>query len=177
MSLAIYVDPVFGLLASAALALLFAAAGIAKLRDRARLAAVLEAYDVLPRILARGVAILLPFVELAVAGGLLVNITRPIAAWAAGDLLFIYGAGIALNLVRGRRDIDCGCEGFGERRPIAGWMLVRNALLIGLAAVAGAPQTERIIELTDVLTIFGGLAAFVLIYFAADELLARRRTA
>jgi hypothetical protein len=50
-------------------------------------------------------------------------------------------------------------------------------LLIGFAAVAGAPQTERIIELTDVLTIFGGLAAFVLIYFAADELLARRRTA
>ena len=171
------VDPVFGLLAVAALALLFGAAGVAKMRDLARLRAVLEAYEIMPAALARMVAVALPFIELGVAITLLIEALRPVAAGAAAGLLFIYGAGMALNLARGRRDIDCGCEGYGQRRPIAGWMLVRNALLIGLAALAGAPQSPRTLEIADALTIFGGLAAFVLIYFAADELLARRRLA
>ena len=180
MRLDLAVDPVFTLLAVAALALLFGSAALAKLRDPARFAAVLEAYAVMPQGFApftRIIAFSLPFIELAVAVGLVLTITRPGAAWAAGSLLFIYGAGIALNLTRGRRAIDCGCEGFGQRRPIGGWMLVRNALLIALAIVAGAPQTGRAFEMMDALTVFGGLAAIVMTYFAADELLARRHLA
>ena len=168
------VDPVLGLLAVAALALLFGSAGVAKVRDLARFHAVLAAYNVMPTALVGIAAVVLPFIELGVAVALLIEAVRPIAAGAAAGLLLIYSAGVALNLARGRRDIDCGCEGYGQRRPIAGWMLVRNALLIGLAALAGAPQAPRVIEITDALTIFGGLAAFVLIYFAADALLARR---
>ena len=53
-------------------------------------------------------------------------------------------------------------------------MLVRNALLIGVVAVAGAVPTARPVVLADVLTIAGGLAVFVLVYFAADRLLAPR---
>lgn len=168
------VDPVFSLLAIAALALLFGSAALAKLRNRARFAAVFEAYDVLPVPIAKVLAVVLPFIELAVAIGLFVTQIRSAAAGAAGALLLIYGAGIAWNLARGRRDIDCGCEGFGERRPIAPWMLVRNALLIGVVAVAAAVPTARPVVLTDVLTIAGGLAVFVLVYFAADRLLAPR---
>jgi Methylamine utilisation protein MauE len=169
----VLVDPVFGLLAAAAVALLLGAAGGAKLRNLTRFTAVLEAYDVMPTALAWIVAVVLPFIELTLAVCLLVNITRPSAAVAAACLLFIYGAGIAVNLVRGRRDLDCGCEGFGRRRSIAGWMVARNALMIAVAALAGAPQSARALEVTDVLTIFGGLAAFALVYFAADELLGR----
>jgi hypothetical protein len=172
MSLAI--DPVFSLLAVAALALLFAAAAVAKIRDRARFAAVLEAYELLPRSFTRGAAVLLPFIELAVAFGLFVTPFRSIAAAAAAGLLLIYGAAMGVNFARGRRDIDCGCEGFGRRRPIAPWMLVRNGVLMLVAAIAGATSTVRAIEWTDALTIAGGLAAFALIYFAADQLLAAR---
>jgi hypothetical protein len=168
------VDPVFPLLAIASLALLFGSAALAKLRDRTRFAAVLEAYDVLPVSIAKVLAVVLPFIELAVAMGLFVTQFRSVAAGAAGTLLLIYGAGIAWNLARGRRDIDCGCEGFGQRRPIAPWMLFRNALLIVVAALAGAVPTARPVVLTDVLTIAGGLAVFVLVYFAADRLLAPR---
>jgi hypothetical protein len=175
MSLAI--DPVVSLLAIAALALLLASAAIAKLRDLPRFASVIAAYDVLPQPPARIVAVGLPFIELGIALGLLVTQVRWVAAGAAGGLLFIYGAAIGLNLARGRRDLDCGCEGFGQRRPIAGWMLVRNALLIGIAALAVAPQAPRSLVPTDLLTLCGGLAAFVLIYFAADALLAPRRLA
>jgi hypothetical protein len=171
------VDPVFSLLALAALALLFASAALAKLRDRERFAAIVDAYQVLPPGLARMTAVLLPFIELAAALGLFVTQVRPLGIAVCAGLLFIYASAIALNLARGRRDIDCGCEGFGRRRPIAGWMLVRNALLIAIAAVVVAPPAPRALQLTDVLTIMGGLAAFVLIYVAADELFAPRRLA
>lgn len=168
------IDPVFGLLATAAVSLLMAAAGVAKLRDLTRFSAVLEGYAVLPPALVPLIARLLPALEVAIAIGLIWPVTRNGAAWAAGGLLFIYGAGLGLNLARGRRDLDCGCEGFGRRHPIAAWMLVRNALMIGLAALAGAPASARAIEATDALTIAGGLAAFALVYFAADELLGQR---
>jgi hypothetical protein len=171
------VDPVFSLLAVAALALLLASSAVAKIKDSARFAAVLEAYEVMPRSFARVVAVVLPFIELAVAFGLFVTRFRSAAAAAAAGLLLIYGAAMGLNLARGRRDLDCGCEGFGRRRPIAPWMLLRNGLLICVAAVAGVPATARAIEWTDAFTIAGGLAAFVLIYFAADQLLASRKAA
>lgn len=167
------VDPVFGLLATAALALLLAAASVAKLRDLTRFRGVLEAYAVLPSALVPLLARLLPVLEITLAIGLIWPVSRNGAAWGAGGLLFIYGAGIALNLARGRRDLDCGCEGFGRRHPIAGWMLVRNASMIGLAVLAGAPATVRAIEPMDLLTIAGGLAALAFVYFAADELLGR----
>jgi len=171
------VDPVFSLLALTALALLFASAALAKLRDRERFAAILGAYQVLPSGLVRPAAVLLPFIELAAALGLFVTQVRLVALAAAAGLLFIYASAIALNLARGRRDIDCGCEGFGRRRPIAGWMLVRNGFLIAIALVAAAPPVPRVLQLVDVLTIAGGLAAFVLIYVAADEIFAPRRLA
>lgn len=170
------VDPVFPLIAVAALALLFAAAALAKIRDRVRFAAVLEAYEVMPRSFTGSAAVVLPFIELAVAFGLFVRQVRPAAASAAAGLLLIYGAAMGVNLARGRRDIDCGCEGFGRRRPIAAWMLVRNGVLTLVAAVAGATSTARAIEWTDALTVAGGLAAFAMIYFSADQLLAARRT-
>ena len=174
--MSLIVDPVFSLLAVTALALLFATAAVAKIRDRVRFAAVLEAYEVMPRSLTRSAAVLLPFIELTVAFGLFVTQFRPVAAAAAAGLLLIYGAAMGVNLVRGRRDIDCGCEGFGRRRSIAPWMLVRNSVLMLVAAVAAATSNARAIEWTDALTIAGGLAAFAMIYFAVDQLLASRRT-
>src|SRR5258705_4745249 len=126
----------------------------------------------MPGSFARRRAVLLPFIELAVVFGLFVTQFRPVAAAAAAGLLLIYGAAMGVNLLRGRRDIDCGCEGFGRRRSIAPWMLVRNSVLMLVAAVAGATSNARAIEWTDALTIAGGLAAFAMIYFAADQLLA-----
>ena len=51
-------------------------------------------------------------------------------------LLLTYAIAIAINLARGRRDLDCGCAGPNERRPIAAWMVWRNVgIAILLAAV------------------------------------------
>ena len=61
------------------------------------------------------------------------------AASAAALLLCAYTGAIAVNLLRGRTSIDCGCG--GEPTPLSGWLLLRNALLLGLAFTAGTDAT------------------------------------
>jgi hypothetical protein len=87
-------------------------------------------------------------------------------------LLLVYGAGIAINLTRGRREIDCGCS--LRRRPIGRWMVVRNALLAAALLVCAAPIAERPLGVTDVVTIGAGLLVLILLYAALDLLLGRK---
>ena len=175
--MSVAIDPLFGVLATAALALLFAVAAAGKLRDLARFTAVLDAYAIVPAPLVGAAARALPAFELVIAAGLVVPAARAVSAAVAAGLLLAYAAAIGVNLARGRRDLDCGCDGFGRRHPIAGWMLIRNALMAGLAGVAAAPRAPRALEAVDALTLSAGLVALVLIYRAADELLAQRAAA
>src|SRR5262249_14927936 len=59
-------------------------------------------------------------------------------AWAAA-LLGLYAAAIAVNLARGRRHLDCGCTGPALRRPISGWLVLRNLVLVAIAPADLAP--------------------------------------
>ena len=87
----------------------------------------------MPEAMARPFAAALPLVELALAASLAVPATAAIAAAGLGGLLVLFGLAIAINVVRGRTAIDCGCFRNGMRQPL-GWLLVgRNA---GLALAA-----------------------------------------
>ncbi len=125
-------EPLFGLLARLALAALFAAAGIGKLRDRRRFDGIVVDYRLLPPRLALRIAAPLPWVELALAAGLLAGIR--LASLGAAALLGLYGVAMAVNLARGRRLIDCGCGGQPQR--LSGWLVLRNALLGAVALLA-----------------------------------------
>jgi hypothetical protein len=166
------VDPAVATLAGLAIALLFASAGLGKLRHASRFRATLDAYHVLPAALVPAACRALPCVELMLAAALIAPASRALAAALSAAVLLAYGAGISINLWRGRRDLDCGCEPFGRRRPIAAWMLARNAMLIAVAFVAALPSTPRALEAVDALTVLGGLAVLVPAYLAAEQLLA-----
>jgi hypothetical protein len=164
-------DPAIGYLLIIGGALLLAAAGVHKLRDLGRFTEVFIAYRVLPAAAARRAAGLIPVLELAVAFALLVSPSRRWPIAAAIGLLLAYAAGLALNLARGRLELDCGCSTLGGRRPIAAWMVWRN---LGLACALGAalgPWALRPLGGTDLLTIAGGVAAAAILYAAIDRLL------
>jgi hypothetical protein len=168
-------DPIITMSAAVALAAVFAAAAVAKLRDLSIFAAVVQNFRMLPEFLARPFAYVLPPVELAVAVGLLVEASRGWAAAGAFALLAAFTVAIAVNLARGRREIDCGCFGTSHKQTLSGWLIGRNAALALLAAIClGGPAT-RPTDWLDLLTGLGAGATLAVLTFAADQLLALAR--
>jgi hypothetical protein len=165
------IDPAVGELLILLYALLLVTAAWHKLQRFGEFAAVVDAYRVVPVPLVPVAARFLPSLEAALALALFWEPLRSAAGFAVAVLLAAYAAAIALNLARGRRNLDCGCAGPNDRRPIAPWMVVRNVLLACGALLAAAPWTERSFEPVDALTVVGGLAVLSLLYLATDRLL------
>ena len=114
------------------LAAVLAAAGLAKLADRAGMRRALVDFGV-PARFAPAVGALLPLAELAAAALLVPPATARWGALLALLLLAFFVAAIAVNLAEGRRP-DCRCFGPLHSAP-AGWpTLVRNVVLAAGAA-------------------------------------------
>ena len=163
-------DPAFGFLIVAGTALLLASAAIQKFRNLARFADIVAAYRVLPTVLATPMARLIPCLEAAIALALLWEPIRNRAVIASMILLIAYAAGLGVNLLRGRHDLDCGCGPARGRRHIAAWMVWRNVLLAAFLGVAALPWSPRSLNLTDLLTIVAGLTVVITLYASADRL-------
>ena len=121
------------LIARLALAGVFSVAGLGKLADRAGSRRALIDFGV-PAVLATGLGILLPLMELGLAVALLPAAT---AWWAAGGilvLLALFVGGIGIHLARGRRPA-CHCFGQLSSGPI-GWKTIARDLVLG--ALAGS---------------------------------------
>ena len=118
-----------------ALAVVFAAAGVAKLLDRRGAYEAARRFGASPAI-ARPLAVGLPVAELGTAALLVPAKTGTVGAIAAAVLLAAFSAAIAAALVRGERP-DCACFGRVASSPVGPATLARNAAL-GVAAIAVA---------------------------------------
>jgi hypothetical protein len=165
-------DPAAGWATSAALALVFSHAAWHKLRDLGAFSAAVAAYELLPASLAPLAAAQLAVAELLLVGTLLSPPARRAALVAAAALLALYGAAIAVNLARGRRDLDCGCTGPALRQPLSGWLLARNAVLAVLALVAAQPLAARALGAADAIPVAGGALALFALHLAGNQLAA-----
>jgi methylamine utilization protein MauE len=167
-------DPVPVWILRAAFAVLFASAAWQKLRDRRAFAAVLVAYRVLPEGLVAPAAIAITGVEVVLALAWLAPGGPSLAAPATVAVLLVYALAIALNLVRGRRTIDCGCGVAGTRQPIGEWLLVRNGLLALMALATLQPIAARPLVWVDGVTCAAGLAVVSCVWLAGHGLAAAR---
>jgi hypothetical protein len=167
-------DPVVGGILWLGLSLLFLGAALHKLRDAAGFRAALAGYELVPRRLLAPAALALALAEAAAGAGLLLPSLRSLALGLALILLAAYTAAIGANLLRGRREIDCGCAGPAARQPLSEGLVLRN-LALALAAGAGLlPVAERPLQWLDVGTIALGAAACTALYRACDRLLANQ---
>lgn len=135
---------------------------------------VLIDYQIAPEswspLLARG----LPMLELCAGLALLIPPARDPALVLLTALLATYSAAIALNLLRGRSDIDCGCSGPWQQQALSAWLIVRNTVLLSVAILArSTPQVETIGALGWGLGILGAVVA-ALIYHSSNQLIANR---
>lgn len=168
---ALAIDPVPATVLALSLAALWSAAGLHKLADLKTFERSLAAYDIAPSSLLPLLGRLLPILELALAAGLLNARTRPAAGVTSALLLTVYAAAIALNLHRGRRDLDCGCMGFGGKSRISPALVSRNAIAALASLSAGLlPRAERISSWLDTWTIIAAVVLIALLYLAIEGL-------
>ena len=168
-------------------ALLFIPAAVHKLANRSPFKAILQAYDIVPERLTGSAARLIPLVELLLGSAWLMsgilNLPAATIAVMSALLLGLYTTGIAVNLLRGRSYIDCGC-GFsttiatadkgGTEQHLSSGLIVRNVLLMTTALVAVIPTAVREFLIIDYFNLLGTTIALVLLYGAFNQLLINR---
>jgi hypothetical protein len=167
-------DPLVLKLVSLCFGLLFLLAAVHKLTGLERFRATLAAYQLLPGTLVTPVSIGVPVIEVLLGAAWLLAIDRVSIALASVALLAAYTLAIAINVLRGRIFIDCGCgmaSSAGRDQQLSWGLVVRNSLLIIAALAATLPTIDRVIGIVDYVTLVAGLLAIVLLYGAANQLL------
>lgn len=169
-------DPVMANAVSVLLCGVLLHAGVHKLRAPLRFAAIIDNYRLLPAGAGRWLVRPLGGVEALLGAALLLPAARGIAAPLVALLLLAYAAAMGINLARGRRHIDCGCGGAGERQPIGAGLVARNLLLAAfvLVPLLAAPAA-RALGWIDWFTVLCAALAGGAVYGGANRLLANHR--
>jgi cytochrome c oxidase subunit IV len=141
-------------------ALVFAAAAVGKLRNWHVFEGVVANYRMLPEPLVRPFAYLLPPLELLVAVAL-VTLSAPVPETAAATLLGLFAAAMGVNIVRGRREIDCGCFSSALKQTLRWSLVVRNVVMIVLLTACAAADGGQVTGRMWISGVLGGAALFI----------------
>lgn len=168
--------PMLDLFLQFLLALVFAGAAISKIQNTDEFHGVVRNFRLVPEPLDGIVAFVLPWMELAIAASLLTGIATHLSAAAAGVLLLVFAGAIAINIFRGRTEIDCGCFRQGMRQRLS-WALVARNMVLCAGAFWLAAQPAWLVPLGALDIIVAALAALavLLIYLCANELAGLRQ--
>jgi len=166
------IDPTVAWTSSLLLAAVFVASAAIKFADLDEFRGALESYRIAPAVIEPILTFALPLLELCGAIGLMFASWRAFAAVALLALLAIFSTAIAINLLRGRVYIDCGCFGPALRQKISWWLVARNGALAVLATIAAVPLAPRDLGALDFITIALGAITLAILYAAANYLLA-----
>lgn len=122
------------LIARLCLGFIFLSSALGKLTNRRSFIQGIVDYQVFPRRVAQSFGLVLPWIEVGVAFALILGIVLPLAGIVTALLLLGFTVGVTTNLRRGRQ-LDCHCYGIASPRTISWGIVVRNVLLLLLAAV------------------------------------------
>jgi hypothetical protein len=73
---------------------------------------------------------------------------RSTAGVAAACLLLLYAGAMAVNLLRGRSRLDCGCG--SEPEPVSWFLVLRNVVFAGAAMAVALPTAARHLASSEV---------------------------
>ena len=163
-------DPVIPLVIALSLAALWLLAAAHKLRAFDAFAEVLADYRLLPAGVTGVCAAAVIGVELCLGIGLLMPFSRNFALAGSALVLVLYAGAIAVNLVRGRRFIDCGCSGFAGQQPLGMWLVARNLLLALMAFAATLPVQGRALVWFDAVAVSAAVCISAFLYAAINRL-------
>ena len=166
-------DPVITAIIIICMSLLFAVAAMHKIRSPLAFKTAMQEYHLLPSPFLVPASILVMISETLAAALVLIPTTRSVGLAIMAVLLLIYAAGIGINLLRGRRDIDCGCNGPASRQMLSWWLVVRNLLVLGFILMAMKPTSGRKFNWLVGLTVLFGVLVVSGLYLSLNQLLSR----
>lgn len=171
------VDPAIALAARLLGASVFAAAAAGKIRHRHELAGVVANYRLLPQRLATPAAWTIVGLECLIVLSLVTGLRLTAGTALAIALLIGFALAMAINLARGRREIDCGCFQSGLRQRLSRALVARNLLLaICLTPLlAGVRMSAAPLQWIDGLG--AGLCAYALYQLFGELVSLHRRSA
>ena len=105
---------------------------------------------------------------------MLVPETRVLAASVCLILLAVFAAAMALNIARGRVNIDCGCFRSTLRQSLSWWLVLRNAILAVGALVCMAAPGERSLGWADNFVVVMASLVLLLAYLSTGYVTLRR---
>jgi hypothetical protein len=155
-------------------ALVLVAAALQKLRDWPSFRAVVADYRLLPDALVVPGALAVAAAELLAGVALAVEPLRVPGAWLGSAVIGASTAAVAVNMLRGRTHIDCGCGGIEGRQPLSWALVVRNLVLVA-GLVAGTAVTAPLpAGALAYSTLAAATLAGLALYAAASQLIANR---
>lgn len=164
-------DPVFDIALRGALAAILLAAAWHKLSDPIGFWKAVAGYRIVPEALTQTVARLVPIIEMTIAVCLLAIPSLMLPVIAAAFLWLIYAGAMALNLLRGRNELDCGCGGISADQKIHWGLVVRNGVLLMGTLALLLPPIARVFTWFDYSAAGFATLILLLIYTAAEHLL------
>jgi hypothetical protein len=176
-------DPVVSSVLQLLLAWILAESALDKVRDRGGFTRTLAAYRLVPGAFLSATVNGLALIEFMLATAIFLAMALPllgvgstrlaaVAGLGCAGLLGLYGVAITINLLRGRRDLDCGCGGPAQHHSLGPALVVRNFALVGAALSTTLPLRPRTLTTLDFATTLLAAAALLLARGAIEHLLA-----
>jgi hypothetical protein len=133
------------------IALVYLSAAAGKMHHWPVFHGVIANYRLLPDFMLAPVAYILPPLEAIIGVALLLGWASPWPEAAAAALLVLFAIAMGINLLRGRRNIDCGCFQSALKQSLSWTLVIRNGvmvLLLGLAmfSTGGSGDLRETIE-------------------------------
>jgi len=145
------------------IALIFLSAAVGKMRNWQIFRGVVANYRLLPPVLVGPVTYVLPPAEAAIGAALPTGLLTPWLPAAAAGLLGVFAVAMGINLLRGRRYIDCGCFQGTLKQPLSWILVTRNGLLASLLLAAGAAPSGQPGGWTAANGLLAGVALFIVL--------------
>jgi len=159
-------------------ALVFGMAALGKLHHRDEFVGVVANYRLVPEPLVHVVACLVVALETVVVLSIATGVGLAAGAGLAVILLCGFALAMAINLARGRQEIDCGCFQSTLRQRLSVPLMVRNLVLTAaiLPLIEAGARSARLVPLQVLDGVAGGIVLFVL-YQVFSQMLALRDVA
>jgi uncharacterized membrane protein YphA (DoxX/SURF4 family) len=125
------------------LGLVLLSASVTKLGDFSKFTEIVSAYELLPRRAVTITSYLILLTECSVGICLLMGVRLPWAASTATGIFLLFTGAVTINILRGRKEIACGCFGASSEEHLTWLIVLRNVVLAGCAAFLAITQLGK----------------------------------